>query len=596
MNNIYAYRFFFCCGIALCWMPAQVQAQALTITSVSPVANARAAARTGSVTVSFSQPLAAASAAALQVFSSQRGGRRTGPAPAVVSGRTLSFAPTSYPFLPGEEVQVIVTTAAAGSGGALGRPRVVQFTAATGGTGQANFLPSAASPDIPYYTSSIARNYGVFDFEGDGDLDLVVPMGVAYGSCSTCGSSTTIALYVNDGNGRFTAVAPIVITLPGVSVFRTEGPIRVGDVDGDGDLDFMLEGNMGTWFLNNGSGTFTIGNSSGATGRVMVTGDLDGDGDLDVIGVNSNGSNSVSLNDGLGSFTAATGFASADSPLDASLGDVDGDGDLDLVTIVRRARPGSPGGTVYLNNGSGSFTAGPTLALDSEAFRLGDVDGDGDLDLLATNYGSTVSIRLNDGLGNFIAPAIGAEVTVGINPGPIALGDLDGDGDLDFVTCDTGQSGVGSVSVMLNDGTGIFAPPATNPIPVTNTNVISDRTELCDIDGDGDLDMLILGLSSSQLSSASIFIRLNQPSGVLATAESGILPAFTLAPNPAHDAVLLTGAVAQTPVEIFDLLGRIVLSDRVDAIGKAQLLLPVGLPAGLYLVRNTSHVCRLVVE
>lgn len=107
------------------------------------------------------------------MFGSQRGGRRTGPAPAVVSGSALSFAPTAYPFLPGEAVQATVTTAVAGSGGALARPRVVQFTAATGGTGQANFLPSAAIPDI-VYAGSGARSAGVFDFDGDGDMLVLV--------------------------------------------------------------------------------------------------------------------------------------------------------------------------------------------------------------------------------------------------------------------------------------------------------------------------------------------------------------------------------------------------------------------------------------
>ena len=116
------------------------RAQAPVFTSVIPMANARAAARNAPLTLTFSQPLTPASAGALKVFSSQRGGLRTrGTTPAVVSGNALSFAPTAYDFRPGETVQYTVTTAAAGTGGTLARGRVGQFTAAAGGSGGGNF-------------------------------------------------------------------------------------------------------------------------------------------------------------------------------------------------------------------------------------------------------------------------------------------------------------------------------------------------------------------------------------------------------------------------------------------------------------------------
>ena len=65
--------------------------------------------------------------------------------------------------------------------------------------------------------------------------------------------------------------------------------------------------------------------------------------------------------------------------------------------------------------------------------EAGDLDGDGDIDFIATNYsGNSVSVLLNNGNGTF-TPA--AAVPVGTVPRGVALGDLDGDGDLDFVSC-----------------------------------------------------------------------------------------------------------------------------------------------------------------
>ncbi|WP_139147334.1 Ig-like domain-containing protein, partial [Hymenobacter lapidarius] len=86
------------------------RAQAPTLTGLSPVANARAVPRSASVMATFSQPLTAASAAALRVFSNQRGGLRSR-GDTTLSGSTLSFAPTAYDFRPGETVQYTVTRA-----------------------------------------------------------------------------------------------------------------------------------------------------------------------------------------------------------------------------------------------------------------------------------------------------------------------------------------------------------------------------------------------------------------------------------------------------------------------------------------------------
>jgi uncharacterized delta-60 repeat protein len=74
------------------------------------------------------------------------------------------------------------------------------------------------------------------------------------------------------------------------------------------------------------------------------------------------------------------------------------------------------------------------------------------------------------------------------------------------------------------------------------------------------------------------------------------IPSFTFYPNPAHAAVTVAGIAAGTQVEVFDAVGRVVAQATADASGTAQLALPGGLPAGVYVVRSGASALRLAVE
>src|SRR5262249_28898749 len=130
-----------------------------------------------------------------------------------------------------------------------------------------------------------------------------------------------------------------------------------------------------------------------------------------------------------------------DQSSDVAVGDVDGDGDLDLV-FANVAQTKS----LYLNDGSGVFTDEsdhlPQTVRLSTSVAMGDVDGGGDLDLVFGNtwdapyYLATVSARnelyLNEG-GSFFANASGRLPNENDFTGDVVLGDFDGDGDLDLI-------------------------------------------------------------------------------------------------------------------------------------------------------------------
>jgi len=185
-------------------------------------------------------------------------------------------------------------------------------------------------------------------------------------------------------------------------------------------------------FINDGEGVFTdSGQALGDSDRTttVALGDLDDDGDLDLIegngGVGGERPDRVYFNDGTGTFTDSGQSLGVSTTLDVALGDIDDDGDVDLVTGKQGVNS-----RVYFSDGAGTFTeSSQSIPASSTSIDLRDVDDDGDLDLV---FGSQVrtTVWINDGAGSFADS--GSEI-LSQNSHSIALGDVDRDGDLDLV-------------------------------------------------------------------------------------------------------------------------------------------------------------------
>ncbi len=461
-----------------------------TVMGLNPTRNLRNAAASASVDITFDQPMsgAAASAASIKVFSHQRGGRMSGAqgGAATVSGNTITFDPTTD-FRPGETVFVSTTTAAQSSAGAnLAAGHIHQFTTAAG-AGPGNFSPVA---DLT--VGSLPRSVAVGDVDADGDLDLL----------TANSGDGTVGVRLNNGAGAFSGTV-------GVPAGSQPYSVALGDVDGDGDLDFVAasdqNSNNVSVRLNDGTGTFGGGSTvTAGRPRCVVLGDVDGDGDLDLLtasysNVGTGSLVSVRFNNGSGTFGGGSDYGVGIGPRSVAVADLDGDGDLDFVATTNDANIDVNRVAVWRNNGTGTFSpdADYNVGSNPRNVAIGDIDGDGDLDLLTANSGSNsgVGVFLNNGSGTFSA---GTPVALSDRPAGVAAADVDGDGDLDLLTSNYQFY---TVSVARNAGNGTFGAATT-----VSVNGDAHNLAVGDLDGDGDLDFLSVGLSGSLVS-----VLLNQP-------------------------------------------------------------------------------------
>ncbi|MCA9729641.1 MAG: VCBS repeat-containing protein, partial [Candidatus Eisenbacteria bacterium] len=192
-------------------------------------------------------------------------------------------------------------------------------------------------------------------------------------------------------------------------------------------------------------------------------------------------------------FSAPVRYPVLYDPLDVALADIDADGDLDVVLACFFNDIGAFGGNIAIlrNNGDGSLQTATYLDTGihgAHGVCAGDLDGDGDVDLAVTNHGrsgTTISVFANLGNGAF-APRITYE-TGAADPNGIAAADLDNDGDLDLAVAHDEPA---RVSILFNDGTGVFGEPSGYPgiFPEVNDGEYGSLVVFdADLDGDSDI-------------------------------------------------------------------------------------------------------------
>ena len=267
------------------------------------------------------------------------------------------------------------------------------------------------------------------------------------------------------------------------------------DNDGDNDVVFGADDHLKVGLYNNtgNNGEFDsqeILSVNSYDVKIVNSGDLDGDGFLDVL-VASYTDNKIEWlrNDGLGNFTPQTPIATDfDNSGDIMTIDIDGDTDLDIIALEIVTNK-----LVWYENldGQGNFGTEKLIVEnidDAYNFDVGDIDGDGNIDIIINE---PLSWMVSDGQGNF-GPSQGITST---NDGAVLLADLDNDTDLDVLTSDPfgwyeNEDG--------EDGFGDFQLLDENPFSTDDMIVL-------DIDNDGDLDIVNTYLTGEESETIKLY-------------------------------------------------------------------------------------------
>jgi hypothetical protein len=316
------------------------------------------------------------------------------------------------------------------------------------GDGKEHFQPV---PGSPFPVGHLPNDIAIGDFNGDGNLDLLIP--------NTQTPYLTILL--GDGTGRFQP-APH-------SPFATQSQphphgAAVADFNGDGNLDVMIDSwgrNQVNLLLGDGHGNliapgqfFDVGKRPYQRPR---SADFNKDGKPDVVTTNQDGNSvTVLLGDGRGGFHEPAGspFATGPAPWAVAIDDINKDGNLDLVTIPYAPAVKDPkqiGVSILFGDGKGGFaqSRGPLLPLDGcrgpDRVATGDINGDGFRDIVVScAQSNNLALFLGSKDGNF---QVSSRDVQDLGFSGLAIADLNGDGKDDIVVA---NNKAGKITILFS--------------------------------------------------------------------------------------------------------------------------------------------------
>jgi hypothetical protein len=342
-------------------------------------------------------------------------------------------------------------------------------------------------------TPSASRSANFIDVNNDGLDDIYFSNGLSSGQSNF--------LYINNGNGTFTTIEEDDIVLQNG---RSDG-VSFADVDNDGDLDCVEvtwggggSGNLNYFYRNNGDGSFT--HEAGSTiGTVFTYSemanwiDVNNDQFLDLYITNSEGSLENLYYENQGDGQQINNLPITDDVLPSrSIDwiDYDNDGDSDLFITNESNNNNS----LFRNDGVNNFTQIENIAIvqdnnTSAGSSWADIDNDGDFDLFVANWdGENNQLFLNNG-GDFVEQINSPIASGGGSSFGSSFGDMNNDGYLDLIVCNSYFGGQNKNFVYMNNGDGTFTQDTSSAL--ANHLGFTFGCAFGDYDNDGWLDIIL---------------------------------------------------------------------------------------------------------
>jgi hypothetical protein len=379
--------------------------------------------------------------------------------------------------------------------GATGLPAIVEtncdydtitvYNNSAGVFSEGVYYPVAVATSSTPYLYPEAATIANVDGTGNGDVVVVND------------DSSDVTVLLGNGSG--------VLTPPSVGYATGGYPYNaaiVEDLNGDGLLDILVadDNQSLVWMAGFGDGTFqaardyyeSVPENTYAYGNSTATGDFNGDGNTDLVITNGGGSSvgfTVFLSNPDGSLQPGVNYGSSGEFYYAAVADFNGDGNLDIAASNYEGYV-----QIFTGTGTGNFIEGPFYSFGTElegivagAFNTPAPAGTGVAgfnDLAVTSYNSNVYVLVNDGSGGFM-PAVAYGLTAGGEQLATAQLTAGGAAPSGFADLAVAEDNGNQVGVLLGNGDGTFTAAADAALGTTPYGIA-----VADVSGDGIPDIV----------------------------------------------------------------------------------------------------------